>query len=133
MVRWFWVSCVVSALVFLGGCAPSGPKQTKVSGTVTLDGKPLDDGQVVLAHAAGHPPDVFSVKDGKFEGPAKQGKVRVEIRAFRPPAPSPTPLQEESKPGPENYLPPRFNTGTSLTAEVTASGLNPSQFEVQSR
>ena len=49
------------------------------------------------------------------------------------PEPSPTPIPQESKPTPVNYLPARYNTETTLTAEVTDSGLNPSLFEVQSK
>jgi len=34
---------------------------------------------------------------------------------------------------PENYIPARFNTSTTLTAEVTATGMNPNTFNVESR
>jgi len=132
MVRWLWVSCVVGAVVFLSGCN-SPPKPVQVSGTVTVDGKPLNEGDVTLVNTAGLPPDIFPVKGGKFEGLAKPGKVKVEIRAYRPAPPPTTPVPQESKPTPVNYLPEQYNNATTLTAEVTATGLNPSQFSCNSR
>jgi hypothetical protein len=106
---------------------------TTVRGTVTVDGTPLPEGHVTLVNSLGHPPDTLPVKDGKFSGTAKQGQVKVQIRAYRPAPATTTPIPEESKPTPVNYLPPRYNTDTTLSAEVSASGLNPSSFAVESR
>jgi hypothetical protein len=123
--------------MFLSGCGKSGPPSTKVSGTVTLDGKALADGEVMFVQAAaGYTPDILPVKDGKFEGTAKQGKVKVEFRAYRDvPPPTGADVTEEAKATPNkvNYLPARYNTETTLTAEVTDSGLNPSQFDLKSQ
>ena len=133
MGRWFWLGCVFGGLLFLGGC-DSKPKTVTVSGTVKLDDKPLPEGEVTLVNAAGLPPDVFPVKDGKFSGQAKPGKVKVEISVYKegqPPPPGGTPA--EGPPSKENSLPARFNAETILTAEVTASGLNPSEFKVESK
>jgi hypothetical protein len=135
MVRWFSLGCVFSALVFLGGC-DSKPKTVTVSGTVNLDGKPLPEGEVTLVNAAGLPPDVLPVKDGKFSGPAKPGKVKVQIRVYKegpPPPKDGTQPAPDSPPSIVNTLPARFNDETTLNAEVTDGGLNPSKFEVQEK
>ncbi len=76
-------------------------------------------------------PDKLDVIDGKFEGKASPGKKRVEIRAYK--------LGQETKMGEkvipaqkENYLPASLNTQSKLTAEITASGVNPNKFDVAS-
>jgi hypothetical protein len=135
MLRWLWLGCVASVFVFLGGCGPTGPKTVLVSGTVSLDGRPLKEGQVTLVNSAGLVSDDLPIKDGKFSGRAKIGKVKVEIWAFRPGKPPPkdgTPAASD-EPSSENYLPARYNSVSTITAEVTDSGLNPSAFEVESK
>jgi hypothetical protein len=135
MLRWFWLGCVSGVLVFLAGCEPTGPKTVSVSGTVSLDGQPLKEGQVTLVNSAGLVSDDLPVKDGKFSGRAKIGKVKIEIWAFRPGNPPPkdgTPAASD-EPSSENYLPARYNSESKIMAEVTDGGLNPSAFEVESK
>ncbi|MCI0462189.1 MAG: hypothetical protein L0Z62_34995 [Gemmataceae bacterium] len=130
MARWFLLGCVLGVLCSLTGCSKSEEPPVTVSGTVNLDGKPLDDGSVTLFGEGGAVPEgPFPVKGGKFEGQAKPGKKKVSIHAYRP--------GEKTKMGDEwieagnvNYLPDRFNTNSKITAEVTASGINPNKFDV---
>jgi len=133
MLRWIGMVVCCGALLALAGCQKPPPKPVPVNGTVTLDGAPLAEGDVLLLNSAGLAPDTLPVKGGAFQGMAKPGKVRVEIRSYRPAKPPTTPIPQESTPGPENYLPARYNTESTLTAEVTASGLNPSQFDLKSK
>jgi hypothetical protein len=137
MARWFWLGCLFSALVFLNGCAPPGPKTMKVSGTVLLDDEPLPDGEVTLAGEGGMVPDVFPVKNGKFEGQAKPGRVKVQIRAYReappPPKDGTEPAKGSPKPARENIIPRHYNDETTLTADVAEGGLKPAQFKVTSK
>jgi len=134
MARWFRFGCALCVVCSLGGCSGRNVKDkpVPVSGTVNVDGKPLDDGSVTLIAEGGAAPDTLPVKDGKFEGQAKPGKKKVEIRAFRlgkkPDMPGAD--LEATK---ENYLPARFNTETTLTAEVTASGLTPNNFDTSTK
>jgi hypothetical protein len=134
VLRFFSLTLVVAAIA-ISGC-DSGHKPleiTEVSGTVNLDGKPLPEGEVMLVNSAGEPPDVLPVINGEFSGPARMGPMRVEIRAYRPGKTPTTPIPAESQVGPENYLPARFNSTTTLTAEVTDGGLKPARFDVQSK
>jgi hypothetical protein len=136
MTRWLWLCGFLGAVVFLGGCGPEAPKTVKVSGTVNLDDKPLPEGEVTLVGASGTVPDVFLVKEGKFQGQAKPGKVKVEIRVYKEAKPPPkdgTEAGPNAPPSRENILPARFNTESTLTAEVKDSGLNPSKFDVESK
>lgn len=77
-------------------------------------------------------PATLTVTNGNFSGPVTPGKKRVEIRAFK--KGEPTKMGDMVIEGsPTNYLPPRFNTESTLTAEVGADGLNPSKFDVKSK
>lgn len=131
--HWVVVGCILGVACVVVGCSGStAAKQAKVTGTVTLDKNPLDEGVVRLVGEAGTPPTDLPVKAGAFEGTAPLGKVRVEIRAFRP--------GKETKMGdmvipasPENYIPGRYNADSTLKAEVTDAGINPNKFDVLSK
>ena len=136
MARWFWLGCIVSALVLLDGCTPTAPKTVKVSGTVDLDDKPLPEGEVKLVPTNGTVPDIFLVKDGKFQGQAKPGKVKVLVLVYKEAPPPPkdgTQPAPNAPPAKQNILPAPYNTETTLTAEVTDGGLKPSEFKVESK
>jgi hypothetical protein len=63
------------------GCS-QGPAVGTVHGTVTLDGKPLEEGSVRLAAIDGHAPTAGGqVVKGKFETTAAVAKYRVEIES----------------------------------------------------
>ena len=135
-----WMTCLglivlTSALI---GCGPgqSGPTVAvlgEVSGTVTLDGQPMPEGEISFS-APGKGPSIITIKDGKFTGKVGEGEKRVEIRMYRPgkpimmgDQPSPTP------PEPENYLPAKWNADSKLTATITAAGAKDLKFEVTSK
>ena len=83
MVRW-------SALMLLGislglvGCSPKAAPTADVSGKVTLDEKPLPDGEIYFI-TMGMPPEILPIKDGAFAGKAKPGQrhLRFEDRLDR--------------------------------------------------
>lgn len=129
LTRW---AVMVPTLMALFACAsgkkPPPPAQP-VKGTVTLDGKRMPDGELIMA-LPGEAPTILDVKDGAFTGTALMGTNRVEIRAFKNGPPLST--DPEKKPSRQNYLPERFNARSDLTAEV-GTGSNEYQFEVKSR
>ena len=57
------------------------------------------------------------------------GKRRVEIRAYQPRKGPPKPLE----PPPHNYLPNRYNSETTLSADVSPEGPNKFNFELRSQ
>lgn len=114
--------CVISAV----GCSKKPEYQrAAASGTVTLDGKPLEEGTITIF------PDVkvkgilvhTKIVGGKFsfkkeEGPSV-GKQRVSITATKKTG------QKVSNDGVESeetvqYIPWQFNEGTILTADIKA-------------
>jgi len=121
---------VVGIVALHAGCGPAAVPKAAVSGTVTLDGKPMEEGEVSFV-TPGLPPELVSVRNGTFQGKVGVGSRRIEIRAYRLGKPyfmGPTKFE----PSPENYLPARFNSESNLVADVTAAGPNEYHWEVQS-
>ncbi len=114
------------------GCSSSTSKAkaTPVKGVVTLDGKPLADGEVSFL-LTGEAPTTFPVKDGAFSGDAYAGSNKVELRSYK----SGPPLATDPNKAPTkmNYIPDRFNTTSKLTAEVVAGGANDFKFDIASK
>ena len=135
-----WMTClgliVLTSAMF--GCGPgqSGPPVAvlcDVAGTVTLDGTPMPDGEIAFSVIGGGP-SVIPIKDGAFSGKVSAGEKRVEIRKYVPgkpvmmgDQPSPTP------PPPENILPAKYNSESTLKATIAAAGTKDLKFEVTSK
>jgi hypothetical protein len=70
-------------LASVAGCQ-GATKQTytKVKGTVTFDGKPLDKAQIYFT-VSGKPPVFIDVVDGKFSGQAIVGSNTISLSAKR--------------------------------------------------
>ena len=135
MSQRIWFIALVSSSIALAGCGQgqTGPKASTVvavSGTVTLDGKPMPDGQVSFA-VAGDGPVGITIKDGQFSGKVSAGQKRVEICRYRPG--KPVKMGDVETPGePENYLPIKYSTQSALTATIKADGNSDLKFEVTS-
>jgi hypothetical protein len=68
------------------GCSQSPPKPVPVSGTVTFDGKPLTDAQILFVEP-GQSPLMLEIKDGRFEGEASPSTGRSGSRPCARPSP----------------------------------------------
>jgi len=104
-----------------------------VQGTVTYDGQPLPTGEISLVpEEKGIAPDGANIENGKFSMKAKAGKKLVVIRASRvmtnPPLGS-----EVNNPPREDYLPTRYNSKTTLKAEIGTNSKNDLTFELNSK
>lgn len=123
------------ALMVACGCARTGqpsPPLASVSGTVTLDGQLLPDGFVTFVSPQQGLFEAFPIKEGRYTGKAGLGTRRVEIIAVREEQPSQTTSRAEEPPRPqrENYLPAKYSTKSTLTAEVTRDGPNVFDFDL---
>lgn len=125
------VGSLMAALtsLMLIGC---GDGTHSVRGTVTFDGRPVEEGTIsfvpddpALASDAGR------IENGRFHLHVKPGSKRVEIRASRP-VQFPDPNDPDAAGLKEDYIPPRYNTETELTAEIAAGGGNEFVFELHS-
>jgi len=104
-----------------GGGAATRPK-TKVSGTVTLDDKPLAEGEIAFTKTAEGVADSLPIKDGKFEGDVSLGERKVEIRAFKEVAQQGAEGMYKDQPmsSKENYLPAKYNSESTFKETVAA-------------
>ncbi|NLY01575.1 MAG: hypothetical protein GXY83_36265 [Rhodopirellula sp.] len=124
---------LVGSLVLAGCGGSGGPSTYGVSGTVTFDGKPLPEGDIIFRDPAGQSPSAAGrITDGKYAFESTAGKKDVIIKAV-----GEVPGKfDESNPGEkvpvvEQYLPDRYNDKTTLSAEVTDSaGANTFDFEL---
>lgn len=68
----------VLALLVVGGCSESGPKEYRVTGEAKVDGQPIPHGDVLFTPdgAAGNsgPQGIATIKDGKYDTSASDGK-----------------------------------------------------------
>jgi hypothetical protein len=127
-------SAVAGLAVLLYGAAgcTQGPKYYPVSGTVTLDGKPLEHGDIFFVDVSGrYGPDPGKIADGRFQFKAKAGKKRVEISASKifPGGAK----GAGGEPVPEESLSPEYNTKSKLTGEVNPEGANTFEFKLHGR
>jgi hypothetical protein len=124
---------LIIALVAAGCGGDSGVPEMKtvpISGTVTLDGQPMADGELTL----NNPPHVqmmIPIAGGKFSGVSPPGKHKVEIRAYKDVTVK-NDMYPEGTTSRENYIPPEFNDQSTLTADVTEGGANEFTFDVKS-
>jgi hypothetical protein len=124
-------------LVLVLGCG--GSRYAPVSGTVTMDGKPLANVAVSFQPAGGEPnPGVGSsgrtdekgeytlqVIGGRGKG-AVVGKHRVEVN------PTVSKPDDDRNPAPNVRIPARYNRASTLTFEVKP-GDNTANFDLASR
>jgi hypothetical protein len=121
--RAFW--CVGLAALLIGAAGCEGAKRGAVCGQVTLDGQPVDGGEIRFIPAVGIPAWAKIAKGryaiGGSAGPSI-GEARVEIRQARktgksipaaPPAP-PNAMIEQTV----EAIPARYNLRSELTAKI---------------
>jgi hypothetical protein len=121
----------VCLLVAASGC-DSGLALSPVSGTVTLDGAPLPDGDIIFTPVdAKMGPEAGKIKDGKYELKSQQGKMKVQITASKilPGAPKGAMGEDVAT----QYIPTKYNDQSTLTAVVTAGGPNTFDFPLESK
>jgi hypothetical protein len=131
---------LVQAILFLGcGADPLG--RQPVSGMVTLDGSPVENGTVSF-----HPVDntatasAGAIEKGQFaldrERGLAAGKYRVTINAPKPgtgQAAQENALPGDPLPVPEELIPAEWNTNSNEVVEVNGSAANEFNFAIKSK
>jgi hypothetical protein len=111
------------------GCG-RGARTYPVSGRVTLDGQPLETGDIYFMPVDPNvAADAGKITAGEFRFEAREGKMRVEIRASREVPGKKSPMGNIRK---EEYIPARYNRETILEADVQPNGKNVYTFELKS-
>ena len=120
--------CLCLLVLPVAGCGPSGPETYPVSGTVTWNGDPLPEGNIVFEPVDGSiAPDAGKIAAGKFAFQAQPGEKRVQIDATREVGEVDPVMHTVPR---EAYIPSKYNSATILTATVTADGENDFTFEL---
>jgi uncharacterized membrane protein len=138
-MRFVRASVLLSVALFCGGIlavagCDSGP--STVSGKVTLDGAPLKKGTISFLPSDGLGPTAgASVSDGAYSAEVFPGAKRVEIRGYEVIGQEPAygdpngPMKDITK----SLVPPKYNDGSSLTADIQSGANENVNFEVTSK
>lgn len=134
------LSAALIVAVAIGGCGRnSGPARVRVTGTVTYQGKPVEEGQISFRPIDGkaNPVSGAEIIGGKYEviaGGVPVGAHRVEIVASRPvplpPGKSSVDYGDLGVPM-EPYIPPKYNRESELKVELTPDGPKEFSFELK--
>lgn len=138
ILLWSWVAGSVIVLSALAGCSSDQLETAEVHGTVTLDGNPLTNAQVLFSPARGRGARGSLGSDGTFtlttyskgDG-AIVGLHQVSILPV-------TPLNAttaEAESSSQIEIPVRYTVGATsgLTADVKPNQLNRADFNLSSR
>lgn len=133
-----WLSAF-ACITLASGCAnEGGPSGQPVAGKVSLDGKPIENGKIVLSHVDGRSAAAGEIKNGEFHlrssDGAIPGKYRVSIHSEKKtgktiPHPDITGSKIEEV---VEAVPVEYNVNTKLEAEIKADGENALEFALKS-
>lgn len=127
----------------LAGCGGDGLPREPVSGSISVDGKPLKSGMVMFTPTDASMPTQGNgnITDGKYSIPRSAGLVPGTYKVVINSSES-TPEKQLDKvndapglpPAPaKNAIPPEFGSETKLTAEIVAGGPNVKEFNIQTK
>lgn len=124
MQRWLPIVVALAAVIDLAGCS-SRPTTVVVSGTVTYEGRPLENGEIRFLPQAGTaaPTNGSRVVNGRYAVVARGGllpgtyRVEIESRATAGNEPA-MPEAGEGPPRPPVRIPVRYNSESTLEVEI---------------
>lgn len=126
--RWSAVLVAGAVLAFAGGCGGESPAD--VSGTVTMDGRPLAEGDIIFEAAeGGKTPAGGPIKDGRYAVKVPPGPKKVRVNASRPPLKPDPVLGAAAR---EPAVAEEYNVKTTLTYDVKPGTNEGVDFEVKS-
>jgi len=135
-----WLPAVVFAIssISLVGCGGGGdPNIVRVTGTVTMDGKPLPDATVLFVSGQGRPSGALTDKNGYYElnytGDQKGARIgpnRVQITTAQGPSET---MEGDPIPAVPESVPSKYNSRTELEFTVTEDGENVANFDLASK
>jgi len=129
---------LLGAALAMAGCGGDGIDRVEVTGTVTLNDRPLGEGHISFESIGKGTSAGATIADGEFTIPKDKGpspgEYRVRIYAYQGtgeqiPDPDNPGQTTEKK---ESIIPDRYNRNTELQRTVTADGENDFQFKLTS-
>jgi len=126
-MRGCWSIALTVAAVLVGGCGQARWADTApVAGHVTLEGRPIEDGDIQFGPEDPHrSPTAARIKRGRYSGRATVGRNRVSITASGTSQASP--LVDGAR-LPVNVVPACYNDATTLTVDVVTGRENTFDF-----
>lgn len=137
-MRRFRILFVVLTLTGLTGCGESGPERIGMSGMVTYNGEPIEDGEISFQPVAGTkaPPTSAIITEGRYQLPAKwalvPGTYQVSVLSYRVALDDKLPGSTLDRPPPsggievkDQLLPEKFNTKSTIEKVTVESGQGP--------
>lgn len=133
---------LLAMVISIGGCGGGdGLDRQAVTGTVTLDGQPLETGLITFdpASATSETSTATEIVNGSYSFSTQTGPVPGEYRVvinssggevFEPPAGEAP--GDSFLPVPEEKVPQKYNTQTTLTATVVSGSNESINFELTS-
>ena len=123
---------LAAALAFAlsaASCSSNNPLIT-ISGNVTLDGAPVQDGDILFTPTdAQFGSEAAKIKDGVYQANLRPGQSKVQIRASRPVPGKKGPMGEQLI---EDYIPPKYNDQSNLSIDVSRTQRK-HDFQLQSK
>ena len=119
---------LAASLLLLTGCG-GGPDLVTVSGEVTYDGAPVAQGQILFVDVNA-PTSHAQIESGQYKIETAPGAKQVRITATKE-----TGTMLEGAMGAEvpelvDLIPAKYNTTTTLSAEIAADRLDPLNFHL---
>jgi hypothetical protein len=96
---------------------------------VTWNGIPVKSGFVTFIPLDGMAAEAGEIRNGQFEFEARSGNSRVEIQANKESGFN----KSMNQPNLVQYLPPEFNTHSTLTKEVSPDGEHIFHFQLEGK
>jgi hypothetical protein len=133
-----WLAMVAGVMLTVAGCGPGAADRCDISGSVTLDGKPVDGGNIQI-----EPLDAKQIsasgaliQNGQYSIPRKSGlapgeyRVRIYLadKAGVKAVPSIMGGDGQSAAPPRELIPAKYNTESELTIEVRQGVANTFDF-----
>src|SRR5262245_4028087 len=127
---------IVAAVVVLTTCLGCGNKAKILTGKITFDGNPLDQGQITFEPKGRGKMSVAQIVDGTYTLPDKfglaPGDYVVRITSERPTGAKVKPASYSQDQTPmdvyQQFLPAKYNTKSTLTVSVSPDGENVHDF-----
>jgi hypothetical protein len=117
------------AVAFAAGCGDNDRAgRYQVTGSVTWNGTPVERGFVTFQPADGKPAEAGPIKDGRYTLYAYPGANSVSIRAEKVDGFN----KGMNQPNIVQYIPPKYNVQTELSAEVALDDENEADFSLKS-
>jgi hypothetical protein len=136
-----WTSLAILTVAAAGcGGQPEGPARFAVSGQVTVDGEPLDQGLITFVPDDSEgPPAGTEIKNGVYSIPREEGPTvgphSVSVFSRKPTGKKISDPDDASVTMDELYetIPEKYQVNSPLKADIKAEGENQFNFELVGR